>query len=73
MKVARAVESEAMNAKRLELLFAPPIEMRVVMGEGLVLHVFVKVVSDVALEDEPCCCCCCISSLYVMLLGTTKA
>lgn len=56
MKVARAVESEAMKAKRVELLFAPPIEMRVVIGEGLVLHVFVKVVSDVALEDEPCCC-----------------
>lgn len=53
MKVARAVGSEAMKAKSVELLVAPPMERRVGMGGVLVLKVLVKVVREVATVVEP--------------------
>lgn len=49
MKVARAVGSETMKAKRVELLLAPPIEMRVAAGGDLFCKVLVKVLRDVSI------------------------
>lgn len=67
--MARAVGFEAMKEKSVELLPAPPIERRVLIGGFLVLKVLVKVVSDLAIVVEPFC----SSSLYVRLFGITKA
>jgi hypothetical protein len=69
MKVARAIGFEAMKENNVELLPAPPIERRVLIGGFLVLKVLVKVVSDLDITVEPFG----SSNLYVRLFGITKA